>query len=96
MTAVPSPNAPRPAEGSLTRQVADMLARIEKNYLNEGSGPGTRFEGMLLEDVLAKAAVHAVTARLRNDLRMWYAEPDIYDKRDLERVISEIESGDPR
>jgi hypothetical protein len=34
-----------------------MLARIEVNYEREGSGPGSRFEGRLLEDVQAEAVL---------------------------------------
>lgn len=57
-----SPNAPRP-EDPLVLEVADMLARIETNYDREGSGPGSRFEGRLLEDVQAEAAVRRVANR---------------------------------
>lgn len=56
--AVPSPNAPRPA--GLTLEIADMLRRIEYNYDREGSGPGSRFEGRLLEDVQAEAVLRRV------------------------------------
>lgn len=52
--AVSSPNAPRPADPLIT-EVADMLYRIEVRYEREGSGPGSRFEGRLLEDVQAEA-----------------------------------------
>ncbi len=55
-TAVTSPNAPRPAD-PLTLEIADMLRRIEINYGREGSGPGSRFEGRLLEDVQAEAVM---------------------------------------
>jgi len=55
-TAQDSPNKPRPAD-PLVREVADTLARIEANYAREGSGPGSRFEGRLLEDVQAEMAV---------------------------------------
>ncbi len=55
-TAVTSPNAPRPAD-PLTLEIADMLRRIEINYGREGSGPGSRFEGCLLEDVQAEAVM---------------------------------------
>lgn len=51
--AVPSPNAPRPAD-PLVRELADGLRRIEFNYQKEGSGPGSRFEGRLPEDVQAE------------------------------------------
>jgi hypothetical protein len=58
-TAAESPNAPRPQD-PLTRQVADALARTGANYDREGSGPGSRFEGRLLEDVQAELAVRMV------------------------------------
>jgi hypothetical protein len=51
-----SPNKPRPQD-PLVREVADALVRIEANYEREGSGPGSRFEGRLLEDVQAEYAV---------------------------------------
>jgi hypothetical protein len=38
-------------------EVADMLARIVANYEREGAGPGSRFEGRLLEDVQAEAVI---------------------------------------
>lgn len=63
-TGVPSPNAPRP-EDPVTRAVADTLRRIERNYGREGSGPGSRFEGRLLEDVQAEAAVAMVLSVTR-------------------------------
>jgi hypothetical protein len=55
---IPSPNKPRPS--GLTLEVADLLRRIEINYGREGSGPGTRFEGRLLEDVQAEAVLRRV------------------------------------
>lgn len=55
ITVTESPNVPRP--DGLIRELADMLARIERNYEIEGSGPGSRFEGRLLEDVQAGAVV---------------------------------------
>jgi hypothetical protein len=51
--AVESPNAPRPTD-PVTLEVADMIRRIDYNYAREGSGPGSRFEGKLLEDVQAE------------------------------------------
>ena len=57
--AVASPNKPRPADPEIVH-VADTLRRIEKNYATEGSGPGSRFEGRLLEDVQAEAVVRMV------------------------------------
>ena len=56
---VPSPDAPRPSD-PLTVEIADMLRRIEANYGREGSGPGSRFEGRLLEDVQAEAVLRRV------------------------------------
>jgi hypothetical protein len=54
-----SPGRPRPSD-PLVREVADALARIERNYDREGSGPGSRFEGRLLEDVQAQYVVRLV------------------------------------
>jgi len=51
--AVNSPNKPRPSD-PLIIEVADTLWRIARNYDKEGSGPGSRFEGRLLEDVQAE------------------------------------------
>jgi hypothetical protein len=61
--AVASPNVPRP-EDPLVREVADGLAAIERNYEREGTGPGSRFEGRLLEDVQAEWAVRRVRVRI--------------------------------
>jgi hypothetical protein len=58
---VESPNKPRP-DDHLARSVADTLRRIENNYHREGSGPGSRFEGELLEDVQARTAIATVTS----------------------------------
>jgi len=44
----------------MTLQIADMLAAIERNYEREGSGPGSRFEGRLLEDVQAEAVMRTL------------------------------------
>jgi hypothetical protein len=57
-----SPGKPRPAD-PLVREAADMLMRIEANYRREGSGPGSRFEGLLLEDVQARAVVALVQSQ---------------------------------
>lgn len=57
-----SPNAPRPAD-ELTRDIADGLRRIENNYTSEGSGPGSRFEGQLLEDAQAVWALREMRTR---------------------------------
>lgn len=65
---VASPNAPRPT--GVILELAEMLRRIEANYEREGSGPGTRFEGRLLEDVQALAIVR----RLR-ELELLDPEP---------------------
>jgi hypothetical protein len=59
---VSSPNAPRPSD-PLILELADMLRRIENNYQREGSGPGSRFEGRLLEDVQAEAVVRRLGER---------------------------------
>lgn len=56
---VNSPNAPRPT--GITLEIADTLAAIERNYGREGSGPGTRFEGRLLEDVQAEAVLRCIS-----------------------------------
>lgn len=64
--AVRSPNKPRPAD-PLTIEIADMLRRIENNYYAEGSGPGSRFEGRLLEDAQAEAVLRRI--------REWGAKP---------------------
>ena len=48
-----SPNAPRP-DDPLIIEISDALHRIAVNYEREGSGPGSRFEGCLLEDVQAE------------------------------------------
>lgn len=61
--AVASPNAPRPADETV-RWIADTLRRIEQNYVREGSGPGSRFEGRLLEDVQADAVVRLMRERI--------------------------------
>jgi hypothetical protein len=55
-----SPNVPRPAD-PLVVEVADMLVRIEASYEREGSGPGSRFEGRLLEDVQAEAVIRLLS-----------------------------------
>jgi hypothetical protein len=57
--AVSSPNAPRP-DDPLVIRISDGLAAITRNYEREGSGPGTRFEGRLLEDVQAEWVVREV------------------------------------
>jgi hypothetical protein len=62
-----SPNAPRPQD-PLVREIADMLARVERNYDREGSGPGSRFEGRLLEDVQAEAVARQFPAALAQAL----------------------------
>jgi len=57
--AVNSPNAPRPHDPQIV-YIADTLRRIEGRYAQEGSGPSSRFEGRLLEDVQAEAVVRMV------------------------------------
>lgn len=52
----PSPMAP-PDPDPVVREVADMLRRILVNYEREGSGPGSRFEGEMLETVQARAVI---------------------------------------
>jgi hypothetical protein len=54
-----SPNKPRPGD-PLVLEIADGLRRIKNNYYSEGSGPGSRFDGRLLEDVQAEWAVRLV------------------------------------
>jgi hypothetical protein len=56
-----SPCKPRP-DDPLAIAVADTLRRIEVNYDREGSGPGSRFEGRLLEDVQARSVIAMVRA----------------------------------
>lgn len=67
-TAEESPNAPRPT--GLVLEIADMLRRIENNYTREGSGPGSRFEGRLLEDVQAEAVVRRLRGS-RGNPHLW-------------------------
>jgi hypothetical protein len=64
--AVESPSKPRP-DDPLLISVADALRRIEVNYDREGSGPGSRFEGELLEDLQARQAVAMVRSHERPD-----------------------------
>jgi hypothetical protein len=59
-----SPNKPRPSD-PLVIAVAGMIAQIERNYDREGSGPGSRFEGRLREDVQAVAVVAMVRDAVR-------------------------------
>lgn len=60
------PNAPRP-DDALVREIADALARVEHNYHREGSGPGSRFEGRLLEDAQAELVVRMVKAAVAQE-----------------------------
>ena len=65
---VASPNAPRPDDPFVV-YIADTLRRIEINYEREGSGPGSRFEGRLVEDVQAQTVVRIVREKdARRDL----------------------------
>jgi hypothetical protein len=50
----------------LVRELADGLNRVTRNYEREGSGPGSRFEGRLLEDVQAEWAVRELLVRDMN------------------------------
>jgi hypothetical protein len=74
---VESPSKPRP-DDPLTVAVADTLRRVENNYNREGSGPGSRFEGELLEDVQARRAIAMV--------RSVQAESDAAGSRWTERL----------
>ena len=65
---VSSPNAPRPAD-PLVLWISDMLMRIERNYGRETSGPGSRFEGRLLEDVQAEAVVRCIREKLAQQVK---------------------------
>lgn len=47
----------------LVRELSDGLNRITRNYEREGSGPGSRFEGQLLEDVQAEWVMRELLAR---------------------------------
>lgn len=47
----------------LVRELSDGLNRITVNYSVEGSGPGSRFEGKLLEDVQAEWVMRELLAR---------------------------------
>ena len=60
-TAKESSNVPRPT--GLTLEIADALRHIEANYEREGSGPGSRFEGRLLEDVQAEWVMRELHAQ---------------------------------
>jgi hypothetical protein len=62
----PSPAA-RPAD-PLVRELADGLRRIEDNYHREGSGPGSRFEGKLPEDVQAEWLMRQLIAAEKSPL----------------------------
>lgn len=55
----------RPSD-PLVRELADGIMRIERNYQREGSGPGTRFEGKLLEDVQAAWVMRELLTRESN------------------------------
>jgi len=45
------------AEADLVKELAWMLVRIENNWTRETSGPGSRFEGKMLETVQAEAVL---------------------------------------
>ena len=57
-----SPNAPRP-DDPLIIEISDALYRISVNYEREGSGPGSRFEGRLLEDVQVEWIIRHIPLR---------------------------------
>lgn len=61
-----SPNVPRP-DDPMILDLSGLLYRICVNYEREGSGPGSRFEGRLLEDVQAEAAVRFFAGMLFGD-----------------------------
>jgi hypothetical protein len=61
---VESPNKPRPPN-PVIRYLADTLRHIEINYEREGSGPGSRFEGELLEDVQARTVLRILLPALQ-------------------------------
>lgn len=63
MVGVYSPNKPRPAQPDV-RFAADTLRIIEVNYQREGSGPGSRFEGRLLEDIQAETVLRLISRKL--------------------------------
>jgi hypothetical protein len=63
VTLVSSPNAPRPSD-PLVLRVSAAIAGVARNYDREGSGPGSRFEGQLLEDAQAALAVRMVLEAL--------------------------------
>ena len=52
----------------LAREIADGIRHIEYNYAREGAGPGSRFEGKLLEDVQAEWVMRELLTR--NDTRL--------------------------
>lgn len=56
----------RPAD-PLAKEIGDRLHLVTRNYEREGSGPGSRFEGQLLEDVLAVAVMHWLAEEGRGD-----------------------------
>jgi hypothetical protein len=47
----------------LVRELSDGLSRIALNYVREGSGPGSRFEGKMLEDVQAEWIIRELTTQ---------------------------------
>ena len=59
---VSSPNKPRPTD-RWALAIANAIRQTENNYHREGSGPGSRFEGELLEDVQARVAISFMLAR---------------------------------
>lgn len=57
---VDSPNADVSGDEPIVTQIADGLERITINYEREGSGPGSRFEGLTLERVQARWVVDQI------------------------------------
>lgn len=55
------------APPELVDEIAEMLTRIEINYEREGSGPGSRFEGLRLEFAQARTVVRRILAYRRGD-----------------------------
>jgi hypothetical protein len=62
---VECPAAP-PPDDPFVQDIADALWRIEGNYNREGSGPGSRFEGLTLERAQAEFVIREVRRHDRN------------------------------
>jgi hypothetical protein len=75
----------------LTEEIAGMLVRIERNYLRETSGPGSRFEGQRLEIVQARAVIRRVREYHGADstgFRVWA------ENKRLKRQLAEASGGE--